>query len=254
MTVTEFLIVYLSIGAPFGVYFFLNHRTYSFAFLIKAIAAALFWCFYAGILIVRRSDKFTKTQSASDSNGDSKVEQATRTLLALYSEIPASGKNIPFFDFRETVERYIGLTSALNDAAQSSFYENEVFKIGGRANQDLSLANVCLQRKNLRRLKLHQQQARIDFIKFFENLAGNIFAANSDKKLLTAAVILTDLIADEEGKTILNRIKTKIEKQNPQNASSSTREKEVWNTLQPEQITILHTQSSAFNLTVKAQD
>jgi hypothetical protein len=111
-----------------------------------------------------------------------------------------------------------------------------------------------LKRKNLLRLKLHQQQARIDFLKVFENFADNIFSAGSDKRLLTAAINLTDLIADEEGKTILNRIKTKIEKQNSQNASSSTRDKEVWNTLQPEQIIILQTQSSTFNLTVKTPD
>lgn len=236
MTFTEFSIVYLSIGTPFGVYYFFNNRSGNpnFAFWLKTAGVVFFWCAYAALLSLRHSQKITNTGAFSDSITENEIEKAARSLLASYSEIPPNDKIFSFFEFRETVERYIGLTSTLQPSTGEADYKNELFTIDGRKNQDLLLANRCLQRKNLRRLKAHQIQAQSDFLHIFENLNYQEFHGNNLEKLLSAAILLTDSLDDSAGAAALNQIKREIERQNSGVGASA--KKEVWNSLRPEQI------------------
>jgi hypothetical protein len=251
MTFTEFLIIYLSIGAPFGVYFFLSRRpiNWNSTFLLKTVCVVFGWCFYAVYLISRRSQNIYEANTALDSIAENEIEKIMRKLLAAYSEIMPNEKNVSFFQFREIVERYAGLTSALHDSRESTEFQNELFVVSGMKNQDLQLANRCLQRKNLLRLKAHQIQARQDFLRIFENLgesACESFFLNAER--------LAVLLADDETRNYLNRIKREIERQNPSFTSSSKKQEELWNKLPPEQIPVLQTQSSTLNLAMKTQD
>jgi hypothetical protein len=253
MTFTEFSIVYLSIGASFGVYYFFNYSSdnRSFTIWLKTIGVVFFWCVYAVMLNARRSQKITNRQANSDSIAENEIEKTERALLASYSEIPQNGKFVSFFEFRETIERYIGLTSTLRDSADAADFNNELFAIAERKNHDLPLANRCLQRKNLLRLKAHQLQARNDFLRIFENLFKSSVQASNFEKTLSAAILLTHLLDDADSATALNQIKRKIERQN---SSAAPSKKEVWNTLQPDQIRVLPTQSSILNLVMKKPD
>jgi hypothetical protein len=253
MTFTEFSIIYLSIGAPFGVYYFFNYSSdnRSFSVWLKTIGVVFFWCAYAVLLNFGRSQKNTNVQSNSDLIAENEIQKAERSLLASYSEISRDGKIVSFFEFRETVERYIGLTSTLGVSVNSADFNNELFMIAERKNHDLLLANRCLQRKNLLRLKAHQLQTRNDFLRIFENLFKSNSQASNFEKTLSAAILLTDSLDDADGATALNQIKRKIERQN---SSAAPSKKEVWNTLQPDQIRVLPAQSSILNLVMKKPD
>jgi hypothetical protein len=255
MTFTEFLIIYLSIGAPFGVYFFLSRRpiNWNSTFLLKTVCVVFGWCFYAVYLISRRSQNNYEANTALDSIGENEIEKIMRKLFAAYSEISLNEKNVSFFQFREIVERYAGLTSALHDSRESTEFQNELFVVSGMKNQDLQLANRCLQRKNLLRLKAHQIQAGQDFLRIFENLDESP-SINFRESLFPAAEQLAILLADNETRNHLIRIKSEIERQNPSFTSSSKKQEELWNTLPPEQIPVLQTQSSTLNLAMKTQD
>jgi hypothetical protein len=254
MTFTEFLIIYLSIGAPFGVYFFLSHRQINLnsTFLLKTACVVFGWCFYA-VFLISRSQKKYEANLTSDSIAENEIEKIVRKLLATYSEISANEKNVSFFQFREIVERYTGLSSALYDSRESTEFQNELFVLAGRKEQDLQLANRCLQRKNLLRLKAHQIQAQQDFLQIFENLDESP-GVNSRESLFLVGGQLAILLADNETHNRLIRIKSEIERQNPSFASSSKKQEELWNTLPPEQIPVLQTQSSTLNLAMRTQD
>lgn len=255
MTFTEFLIVYLSIGAPFGVYYFLSHRPVSFGltFLIKTVCVVFGWCFFAVYLIFRGFQNNYDARSELDSIGENEVEKTTRKLLAAYSEISPTERSVSFFQFREIVERYAGLTVELNDSAESNGFNNELFIIAGRENQDLQLANRCLRRKNMQRLKAHQIQARGDFLRIFENF-NETAMANSLESLFAKAEQLAFLLTDNATVNLLNRIKSETERQNSSLASSRKKQEELWNTPSSEQIPVINTQSSTLNLAMKTQD
>jgi hypothetical protein len=255
MTFTEFLIIYLSIGASFGVYFFLSRRPINrnSTFLLKTVCVVFGWCFYAVYLISRRSHNIYEANLTSDSIAENEIEKIARKLLASYSEISPNEKSVSFFQFREIVERYTGLTSALQDSTESTEFKNELFVLAGRKNQDLQLANRCLQRKNLLRLKAHQIQAGQDFLRIFEKLDQSA-SVNSRESLFSAAGQLAIQLADDETRNRLIRIKSEIERQNPSFASSSKKQEELWNTLPSEQIPVLQTQSSTLILAMKTQD
>ncbi|MDQ4122679.1 MAG: hypothetical protein M3209_14670 [Acidobacteriota bacterium] len=256
MTFSEFLIIYLSIGAPFGVYFFLNRRSNNLdsTFLLKVLGVIFGWCFYAVFWIFRGSQSIYGAKPTSDSIGENEIEKHLRELLAAYSEISGNEKKVSFFQFRETIERYVGLTEALRDSAESTEFQNELFVVAGRKNQDLQLANRCLQRKNLLRLKAHQIQARQDFLQIFDNLSHQSAKITSRENLFYSATRLVVLLADDEADNYLNRIKKEIEGQNPSLASSSKKQEELWKPQPLEQIPVLHTQSSTLNLAMKTQD
>lgn len=256
MTFTEFLIIYLSIGAPFGVYFFLSRRPIKldFAFLLKTICVVIGWCFYAVFLISRSRQNIPKANLTSDSIAENEIEKLVQKLLAAYSEISPNVKNVSFFQFREIAERYTGLTAALNDATESIEFQNELFAVAGRKNQDLQLANRCLQRKNSLRLKSHQIQAREDFLQIFENFYDEAEVVKFRETFFEIAERLIVLLADEEAGNRLNRIKNEIEKQNRSIDPSSKKQEELWNTSPTEQIPVLQTQSSTLNLAMKTQD
>lgn len=259
MTWTEFLIIYLSIGAPFGVHYFLEHRFGGAnpAVLSKTVAVALFWCFYGVFLIFRRSPDSAKLIGTSNltNAAENEVERKIQILLASFSDAALRGDYISFFDFRETIERYAGLTAALREAPGGE-YENEIFTVAGRRNkEDLRLANQCLRRRNLLRLKTHREKARIDFLSLFEKLSHRASHSTAPDSFYGAALQLAETLGDSETVSALRRITNKIGEREFESISRAGTEKELWAPASSsDSIAILRTPSSSLNLAAKNAD
>ena len=250
MNLLEALIVYLSIGASFGVYYFLQERNLKFGFKLwsATLAVAFFWFFFAFYLIFPLAGKYTSRLFSSDWKRENSIEAAAQKLFSSYSLIPQSPEKIPFFQFREIVERYVGLTLAAQNAEETNSIENrsELFVVAGR-KQELKLANRCLRRKNLSRLETHQARARRDFLQICaESLASVSQYDNKFEDFLKTAVKFTEQINDAGATGFLTN---KKERKNAAQIASSEQEKAAPHNLQTQQSFILQPQSFASKLT-----
>ena len=204
---SDLLIIYLSCGAPFGVYFFLkgpvkSHKAKSVKHLLKSAAAGLLWIGYAYLLWRKNiAKRLTKQESFSPNPEISLLEQQTSMLqeqiLQSFVDFNAeTGSKLNFFAFRDIMERYIGLTLALKAdetiAGESDF---EVFRIAGRKKKELPVAGKCLARKISMRLKSHQCNAREDFLKYIAKLTRQSVQTNGNGQTQNNS-LLKDLILE----------------------------------------------------------
>jgi hypothetical protein len=244
MQLLELLIIYLSIGAPFGVYFFLinrQSRQNSYLFFLS-ILVALVWFGYVFALL-RRFDR--KTFFVLDSSRESEVQDAVNRFLASVSETTVRPENIPFFNLKETVERYAGLTLAVQTASPNAqAHEIEILRVTGRKSNDLYLGAACLHRKNLIRLRAHQSGARKDFLQIF---AKN-FAASSE--VFGAVINLVRLLDDAEALRSLEQIRSnEIKFFGRDQQTIALPEKDAWKQMPSEQTFFLQSQTSQIKLT-----
>lgn len=251
MNLLEALIIYLSIGASFGVYFLFQgrHVKFGFNFWLAVLAVTFFWIFYAVHLFSPHVQNFAKRQLSSYSEQENSVENAAQKLLSSYSLIPESAGKIPFFEFREIVERYGGLSLALQNAEESNSTAcgGELFIAAERKKQELNLAGRCLRRKNLARLEAHQMSARRDFLQTSAELLASI--SQSDNKFddfLKTAVKFAEQLNDAEAARFLSN---KKERKNAAQIASSEQEKAAPHNLQTQQSFSLQPQSFASKLT-----
>lgn len=181
MNLIDFLVVYLAVGAPFAVSYFLRNRRHekSFAFWLKIFAVFVFWLPFAIFNLFNSKNffrvfkpDFVKNFLADDSSRElSQIQKQIENIL-IKSDLPVSA-----FDYREIVERYVGLTTACEDNSTGNF-ESEIFDIAKNGNA--KLGSICLQRRNRIKLVRHQIGARLDFLR----IVRQIFESNSDTKLL----------------------------------------------------------------------
>lgn len=201
MNLIDFLVIYLAVGAPFAVSYFLRNRRRSeksFAFWLKIFAVFVFWLPFAVFSLYNSKNFFRffkpnyiKNLLTNDSSRElSQIQKQIENIL-LKSGLPVST-----FDYRETVERYVGLTTACEVSVSNNF-ESEIFYIAKTDNS--KLGSICLQRRNRIKLVRHQSGARLDFLRIVER----ILESSSDAKLLQEASfklakILKDETAQEE--------------------------------------------------------
>jgi hypothetical protein len=217
MTFIEFFTTYLAVGAPFGVYYFLKHRRklFGIALLAKSIATALLWFLFAVRLL--RQWSFSSNSVLRRSNRsfslENKIEGASQNVLNIFAAISREAPTPSFFEFRETLERYVGLTLAAEHSsvtAPVAKREIEIFRVVGYEPRALQLAGKIIHRTNYLRLKSHQSLARHDFLQVCRSLKGR-FLNQSNSKLeiwqqyQTEVMRLFDLLGDLEAmQTLLN--------------------------------------------------
>lgn len=221
MNTVDLIIIYLTCGAPFGVYYFYQQRDFSNK-LRRSVLVTLFWFPFAFKLLHSFvTKKFPKTKFDEKSLTDSFEKKFAQILLE-------ENVDVLLFDFRETFERYIGLTKAVSTEANAA--EAEIFQITNHGNK--KLATKLLNRRNRSRLITHQILARRDFLRLIEKIYSGVF---KQEKVRTLTVDFVKLIKDEEALAELHRIF-----QNPtQSASESPvndMESEVWNPIEPKQL------------------
>jgi hypothetical protein len=113
------------------------------------------------------------------------------------------GTNI--HDIRETVDRYVGLADAARTATRQKTARHELFEAAGR--EEYYLGQLCLMRRNRRRLERHHIQAREDFLALFRQASLPITAADA----IRMGIDLARRLDDSETVERLSRLASRSE-------------------------------------------
>ncbi|HVE59463.1 MAG TPA: hypothetical protein VNB22_21815 [Pyrinomonadaceae bacterium] len=131
---------------------------------------------------------------------------------------------LSIYEFREIFDRYSGLSLEIeSENEEFSQPETEIFRITNHTNK--KLGEICLHRRNRKRLTFHQKLARRDF---FEILGKFVERTNEPQNLFDKVSKLAVLLNDCEAQKLLENISKESlqtrEKQNVRNL-----ENELWN-------------------------
>ncbi len=229
MNLRDLFIIYLACGAPFGVYYFLQNRNHPETKILwlKSLLRFVFWIPFA-IQIVARKSLFTNLYAYrfdKSSNSDAKKEIEIEEIKKLFENTFAEQDiSLSIYEFREIFDRYVGLSVEIqSENEEFSPSETEIFRITNHSNKNL--AEICLHRRNRKRLSFHQKLARRDFFEIF----NRIFDKSSEPQTLFDKTLkLADLINDSEAREILEKFsKESLQTQAQQNVRNL--EKELWN-------------------------
>ncbi|HXG83490.1 MAG TPA: hypothetical protein VNI84_05615 [Pyrinomonadaceae bacterium] len=205
MNITEFLVIYFSIGAPFGVYTYFQNRVESNrnGSRLKTLAAFFFWL-PAAFRLIRRYEFFDKAvfyfRNKKYSLNFPREKNAFAIQKRLEKLFMRNDSGISIFEFRETLESYAGLTFA-GKAETAGEAGNEFFEAA--KNKNVELAAKCFYRRNRARLFFHQTSARQDFLRVIDAL----FAAVSDKrKFVELTFEFVDALEDFAARALLEKI------------------------------------------------
>jgi hypothetical protein len=171
MKITDLLIIYFSAGAPVAVYFyFQNRERMDFRMLrLKTLLTFFFWL--PSVYQFFLKNKFLQKTFFSIER-ERKLYEIQKQFERVLRE---SGSRVSIYEFRETLDRYVGLTLAAQ--AETSVETSKEFFRAAK-NKNVELAAKCFNRRNRQRLFFHQTSARQDFLQIIENF----FVATSDKK------------------------------------------------------------------------
>jgi hypothetical protein len=229
MNLRDLIIIYLACGAPFGVYYFLQNRNLpETKFLwLKSLFRFVCWIPFA-IQMVARKSLFTKlyTNGFDKNAGSDAKKEVEIDEIKKYFEVIIHEKRFPFsiYEFRETFERYVGLTLEMqNDDQEISTSEKEIFRITNHT--DKKLAEICLNRRNRKRLSFHQKFARRDFFEVFQQLTDK---SDEPQNLFDRTLKLVKLLNDFEAQKIVDKL-FKESLQTQQKSNVNNLEKELWN-------------------------
>lgn len=232
MNFSEIIIIYLALGSPFAVYFFLQNRNRfkTGQLWVKTILNFLFWIPFAFGLLW----EYLKLKGSSagnfnffDESGSIKDElsQIQRKIESLISE---TDRKQSIFEIREILDRYIGLSLEVKSTSSfSEQTENDFFKIVDSPNRET--ASICNQRRNLKRLFFHHKLAANDFF----NLVIELNATGKISQ--TLYLYLLELVLSVQDAEMQKKIKNlcKAEKQTSDNIFVSESERNLWITDQP---------------------
>lgn len=227
MNLTDTIIIYLTFGAPFGVYYFLqNRRRKNPASLwLKSILIFIFWIPFAFLLFRRKID-FRNSFGIPNKTKANKPNEILYVLQKrIEKSLTASDLKISIYELREIVERYVGLSLAEADKSfKISEREKEIFRISKIKNTELGA--VCLTRRNRNRLFFHHTEARKDFLHLIEKLLESDFKR---VELEQAAIELVNFLQDRDA---LKSLEKMFERSLQSDARESVKltEKDLWKT------------------------
>ena len=202
MTLLDALIIYFACGAPLGAYYFIKNRHDKSALWLKTILVTILWIPFSAKLLHRKF--WTKVEKRKKDNDHSINSQDIQLLAILKSDleqfVPKEQSNISLFDFREMIERYAGLTIAIqSNNGLSVNHQHEIFRISQSNNIELS--SLCFNRRNRQKLLVHQTQARMDFIETMKNLSV-VYKGNEN--LDEYAIRFVSYLKDKETKNLFD--------------------------------------------------
>lgn len=229
MNLRDIFIIYLACGAPFGVYYFLQNRnrTETKLLWLKSLLRFIAWIPFA-LEVVARNSFFTKLYnngfdktSETDLRIELEIEEIKKTFERCVS---GAAQGFSIYEFREAFDRYVGLSAEVRDDNKDiSTAETELFRITNHGNK--KLGEICLNRRNRKRLSFHQKIARRDFFETCKKLFDNSAAP---QMLISKAVRLAQLLDDFEARQLFEKLSHETqqfqEKRNVRNP-----ENEIWN-------------------------
>jgi hypothetical protein len=186
----ELIIIYLAIGAPFGVNRGWQERP-AFS-LSAAIRAALLWpvAAFQGLACWRKQ----KRAAGEAVKHFGPEHQAQRDALAaltelsraLYPIVSTATAGQLWIQGRDALDKYTGLTATVNNLdenAELSPRASEIFRLEGLTGQDLQRAGRCVQRRNATRLRAHQIQARQELLEALSQAQQTVNTATTDVRV-----------------------------------------------------------------------
>lgn len=213
MTISDFMIIYLSVGAPFAVFVFLQKSDIDLVpRSAHAAIALLAWPFLASVFVYRRFFQGSETAGQA-------LDRKIRSIRNQIEEtIRRDGATISIHEWREAFERYIGLSLAIAEAEDHSNV-HELFEVAG--NKNGKLGTVCLNRRNHSRLIFHHTDARNDFL-------DALIRAGQGRESLTLAMELVTLLDDADALSDLTTMRGHAEQKSGKTPVIDM-EQEVWN-------------------------
>jgi hypothetical protein len=226
MNAFEIFILYLSCGAPFGVYYFFQnrHKSSTSTALLKSFLTVVVWIPYA-LRILNANVTRKLSDSKFDATGDSdaalgrKLDEIEKRMLRLLVESKAP---VSVLEFREVIERYTGLTRARAERDEIGANESEVFKITNHKMPELGAK--CLHRRNRLRLEFHQRLASRDFLHLLAK-----FSFFEAEKLRTAALEFATLLEDGETRRAIEKLFAESSQNRSGSAVKQGEKEVVWN-------------------------
>ena len=213
MTVSDYIIIYLSAGAPVAVFAYLQRASVPLLRrFIDSAAAMLVWPVVAGVWIYHRLADDAETPERA-------VDRKIQTIRNRFEEtIRRGGAAVPIHEWRQTFERYVGLSLAIADPEDNSDV-HKLFEVAGGKNG--KLGTVCLNRRNRSRLIFHHTEARNDFI-------DAVIRAGRGRDPLNLAIELATLLDDPHALADLTAMAGRTEQKSGKTPVIDM-EQEVWN-------------------------
>lgn len=221
MAISDYIIIYLSIGAPFAVYIFMQAAKLSVGRrLLKSSVTLAAWPVFASISVCHKfgMGEFWPESLSQEQILDGKIREIRNNIEEI---VRGTSPAFSFFEWRNTFERYTGLAKAVAQS-QNEIPEMELFGIGGQKNG--RLGTVCLNRRNRNRLIFHHTQARIDFVDALIDSVG----IHESGAALRQAIELSDLLGDIDATRELTAMLV-VREQNSGKTPVIKSEQEVWN-------------------------
>jgi hypothetical protein len=232
MNILDVTILYFAIGAPFGAfhYFELRNRKDKKFVLLESFLTSIFWIRSAIKIFRSKSpDWFGSTiKSSPKPSQNLKVEQEVFKFHKEIEKLFVTNKsNGSIYEFREAVERYTGLSLAIQNVKRitpRAKYKNAKMIFPEIANNFVSEA--CHLRRNHKLLSFHHNLARQEFCGIINRMLVN----GADEILLAkVSVEFARVLNDSEGQKLISQMLDERRQTIP-NASVTNSENDLWKT------------------------
>jgi hypothetical protein len=237
MRTLETLTIYLAIGAPFGVSYFIHYRIQAgrVVRVAKAHLIAALWPLVVVGYFFKRLFVGASDEPAHGGDGrEDKINGAWKSFVAAVYQVEDAASLLRDCDreklerdlrgIRDSAEKFLELSASLATAApsgQPSERELELLRVAGRSGADLLVGGNCVQRRNAARLEQHHARARMEVLDELTALGERSDAAQlareanaADLRRLSIAVLglfgraldLLSLVEDEAAAMILAQL------------------------------------------------
>jgi hypothetical protein len=169
MTINELLIIYLSLGAPVAVYYFQRQTQSGDANnLAKSVLAFVLWP-ATFVAVISRDFAPARVTREVDSITDVANDHLLQKIYDLGKrDLGQIGRSQETAQFREMLERYTGLLSAVNAKVDTEEPLSEFYVAAGHPNPRLAAA-VHLRRVS-DKLHSHSRAASLEVRQFFAQM------------------------------------------------------------------------------------
>lgn len=207
MTISDLLVIYFSIGAPCGVYvyFQIRNQTTPEKLWLKTLFTFVFWVPTAVRFLL--NNNFVRSTIYHEINKKNRHLPEREQKLYLIEKhfekfLVKSNFRISIYEFREMLQRYVGLTFAAQNRPEKSLTVNKELFYAAQ-NKNFEIAAKCFQRRNRKRLFFHQTLARKDFLQFVLQM----FSVIADREDFAKSVIeFVEILEDREAQTAVKKI------------------------------------------------
>ena len=230
MNIVDLVIIYLTLGAPFAVYKYLQDSRLPFSRrLLMSCVTLVFWIPVAIRFGYRRlTNAYSDDDFVSRKNLDARNEHLAELADQVRARLRTADASLSPLSVREVLDRYVGL-AVLSEAAALDVAELKSDLLHAAGRGDDKVAASCLMRRNQQRIDVHHRRARHDFLALFENVVATDLAAAErtmapalelahaldDKKALNGLDVIEARIKDEicdpnDQRSVLSNISTSV--------------------------------------------